>query len=220
MTAPYSPRRNALRHVWTDAEIQQLRDLYPHTLTSALAEQMGISVNSIHNQCFKLGIKKAKVYLSAVSRAKNVGISTRFKPGQIPFNKGLKGWQAGGRAAETQFKKGTRPHTWLPIGSERTTKEGYLQRKLTDTGYPPRDWVPVHHIVWRAAGFDIPKGYRLTFKDGNKGKIELGNLELVSIADLLRRNSFHNYGPELAKLVQLRGAISRQINRREKSCQI
>jgi hypothetical protein len=30
----------------------------------------------------------------------------------------------------------------------------------------------------------------------------------------MRRNSYHQYGPEVAKAVQLRGAITRQINKR------
>ena len=77
--------------------------------------------------------------------------------------------------------------------------------------------MPVHHIVWREAGREIPRGYRLTFKDGNKRNFALDNLELVSIADMMRRNTVHNYGPEIAQLVQLRGAITRQINRRSKA---
>jgi hypothetical protein len=32
----------------------------------------------------------------------------------------------------------------------------------------------------------------------------------------MRRNSVHNYGPDLAKLIHLRGQIIRQINRRER----
>lgn len=220
MTKAHSPRRNAVRHRWTPAQIEALREHFPTTDSAALAVELGVSTVSLRNQATKLGLRKAKAYLSEIARTKSIGVSTRFKPGQTPFNKGLKGWKSGGRAAETQFKKGAHPHSWKPIGSERTSKEGYLQRKLTDTGYPPRDWVAVHHIVWREAGFDIPKGYRLTFKDGNKAHIAIDNLELTSIADLMRRNTFHNYGKDIAKLVQLRGAITRQINRREKACQI
>jgi hypothetical protein len=62
-----------------------------------------------------------------------------------------------------------------------------------------------------------PKGMALIFKDGNKLNCEIENLELVSRKDLMLRNNVHQYGPEIAQLVQLRGAITRQINRKEKN---
>ena len=104
-------------------------------------------------------------------------------------------------------------HNWVPIGSERVSKDGYLQRKLTDTGNI-RDFVAVHHIIWHEAGRTIPPNHALIFKDGDKTKIELDNLELISRADLMRRNSVHNYGPEIAQLHQLQGVITRRINQR------
>lgn len=30
----------------------------------------------------------------------------------------------------------------------------------------------------------------------------------------MSRNTMHNYGPEIARVIQLKGAITRQINRR------
>jgi hypothetical protein len=52
----------------------------------------------------------------------------------------------------------------------------------------------------------------LIFCDGNKRNFALDNLELLSRSALMRRNSIHNYGPELARLSQLRGAVTQQIN--------
>lgn len=85
---------------------------------------------------------------------------------------------------------------------------------LTDTGVTRRDFVCIHHIVWREAGREIPSGHALVFRDGNKRNFALNNLELVSRAELMRRNSVHNYGPEIARIHQLQGAITRQINKR------
>ena len=45
-----------------------------------------------------------------------------------------------------------------------------LERKLTDTGVTRRDFVCIHHIIWREAGREIPPGHALVFKDGNKWK--------------------------------------------------
>ena len=116
---------------------------------------------------------------------------------------------------ETQFKKGNKPHTWRPVGSYRKTEDGYLQCKVSDTGRSIKDYVNVHHLLWRAAGREIPVGYALCFRDGDKTNLTLENLELVSRRALMLRNSIHNAGKEIAYLQQLRGAIMRHINRRE-----
>ena len=58
--------------------------------------------------------------------------------------------------------------------------EGYLQRKMADTGVTRRDYVNVHHLIWREAGNDIPPGHILIFRDGNKANFALENLELIT----------------------------------------
>ena len=95
------------------------------------------------------------------------------------------------------------------------TWEGYLERKVTDTGVKRIDYRLVHHLVWLAAGREIPPGHVLTFRDGDKRNFDLDNLELLPRKQLMQRNSYHNYGQEVANLIQLRGAINRQINRKE-----
>ena len=45
-------------------------------------------------------------------------------------------------------------------------------------------------------------------------EITLDKVECISLADNMRRNTCHQYGPEIAKLIQLRGAVTRQINKR------
>ncbi|MER2518593.1 MAG: HNH endonuclease signature motif containing protein [Candidatus Accumulibacter phosphatis] len=196
-------------------------EAYPNTYTAELAAALGLSVTQIYHRAEKLQIKKSAEYMTDLTRrstanAVKAGTASRFKPGHKTWNKGIQ-FSAKGRSAETQFQPKNRPHNSRPLGSERTSKEGYLQRKMTETGYPPRDWVPVHHLVWTDAGNGIPKGHRVVFRDGNKRNFELANLELVTIAELMRRNSYHNYGPEIAQVVQLRGAITRQINKHKRN---
>jgi hypothetical protein len=206
------------KSTWSDDEISTLHRRYPDELTENIARDLGRPKHQVYGKAYALGLKKSEVFFAS-SAAKRldgkIGAAGRFKKGHIPANKGMKGVCAPG-CVPTQFKKGHKPHTWAPIGSERISKEGYLQRKLTDTGVTRRDYVAVHHIIWREAGRDIPQGFRLTFKDGNKKNIVLENLELVSIADMMRRNTIHNYGVEIADLMRLRGQITRQINRRER----
>lgn len=193
-------RQYTRQQPWTAAEDDALRNLYGTLSATAIAHQMGRTRAAIKNRVNKLKLTKGH----------NGGC---FLKGMSPWNKGVT-FHAGGRASETQFKPGQKPHTWHPIGHERITKDGYLERKLTDTGVTRHDYVPVHHIVWREAGNDIPASHALVFRDGNKTNIVLENLELITRADLMRRNSVHNYGPEIAAIHQLQGAIQRQINKR------
>lgn len=207
-----------MRHLWTAAEVERLTTLYPDTKTETIAEQMGLDLRRVYAKANSLGLKKTAVYLaSPVARRLDgkIGASARFQKGGLPWNKGIK-FDSGGRSHETRFKPGRVPHTWLPVGSERFSKEGYLERKMTDTGVTRHDFVPVHRLVWIEHNGPIPAGHAIAFKDGNKTHIAIDNLELLTRAQLMARNTIHNYSKEIAELMQLRGAITRQINKRER----
>ena len=197
----------------------RIAELYPTHSGAEIAELLGIGVITVYNTAVRLGLKKkSREWIAERARLRiadpaHGGRAHFIKPCTVPWNKGIH-FDSGGRSAETRFKSGRMPHNWHPVGHERTTDEGYLQRKLTDTGVTRRDYVNVHWIVWREAGRDIPPGHALIFRDGNKQNFALDNLELVTRAELMRRNTFHRFGPEVARVVQLRGAITRQINRR------
>ncbi|WP_210237328.1 hypothetical protein, partial [Mesorhizobium sp. M3A.F.Ca.ET.175.01.1.1] len=84
-----------------------------------------------------------------------------FEKGSIPFNKG-KPHPARGRAAETQFKKGSMTGAaaakYKPIGTERFNKDGYLERKIHD-GLPLQSrWRLVHLIRWEELNGALPAG--------------------------------------------------------------
>ena len=203
---------------WTRAEIAILRRDYPNTDNRQLAWRLRRSVRTIYLKAANLGVKKTHAYLAAAAARRAVkqtpaARSGHFKPGMTPWNLGVKGYRCSPR---TEFKKGARPHTWKSIGTERLSKEGYRQRKVTDTGYPPRDWRSLHVMLWEETHGPVPSGHAVIFKDGDKTHIELANLELVSRRELMRRNSYTNYPPEIARLIQLRGAVQRQINKRER----
>lgn len=207
------------RKFWTEDELTVLRELYPYMRSNDIAARMGCTRNQVLGKAWKIGLKKTREAIASMARAEmddpqHPGRQHQFKKGAEPWNKGIP-FEPGGRSAETRFKKGHAPVNWLPIGSERERTDGYLERKLTDTGVTRRDFVCVHRIVWQEAGREIPPGQVLIFKDGNKRNFALDNLELVTRADLMRRNSAHNYGPEIFKLHQLQGAITRQINKRQ-----
>jgi hypothetical protein len=144
-----------------------------------------------------------------------------FTPGQVSWNKGRKGWQAGGRSVETQFTTDMQPPNTLPMGSLRIVngKNGkQLERKVTEVSGPNHlRWKSVHRLVWEEANGPVPAGHITIFKPGMKTLVEaditLDRIECIPRAENARRNHPKNKSIELARLVQLKGAITRQVNR-------
>ncbi|WP_447896010.1 HNH endonuclease signature motif containing protein [Vreelandella sp. GE22] len=197
-----SPRR------WSPEDTAALALEYPDTDNATLAARFNRSLSSIKNQAVIHGWYKTEAYMERNQPG-------CFKKGHATWNKGKPFSPPG--SEKGRFKKGNRPHTWQPIGTERVTKDGYLQRKMTDTGYPPADWVPVSHIEWeRHNGQPVPKGHAVVFRDANTRNFAKDNLELITRAELMRRNSYLNLPAPLPHIVQLRGALNRKINRRSK----
>ena len=73
-------------------------------------------------------------------------------------------------------------------------------------------WIPKHVLLWQQAHGPVPKGYNIVFRDGNTLNCTLENLECISNAELMQRNSLHNLPEEVKELVYLKGRLSRAIN--------
>jgi hypothetical protein len=76
------------------------------------------------------------------------------------------------------------PHNYLPVGSERITKDGYAEIKIRN----PRTWKAKHIIIWEKAHGKVPKGNAIIFADGNRLNLKLKNLLMVSRAELAVMN--------------------------------
>jgi hypothetical protein len=209
-----------IRRPWSEAEEAVLRAKYANTPSIDIAKEIGRRLTQVYQHANKLGLQKSAEYIATECRFNGQhphSIGKRFTKGLVPFNKGLRrpGY-APGRMAQTQFKKGQHPHTWMPIGSTRYSKEGYLQRKIQDTGYPPADWKGVHLILWEEANGAIPPGHAVCFKDRDRTNIVIENLELITRRDLMLRNTLHRFPKELTRAIQMVGALHRQIRKKEK----
>ncbi|WP_237673791.1 HNH endonuclease signature motif containing protein [Vreelandella profundi] len=192
---------------WSPEDLAALAKIYPDTDNKTLARIYRRSEHSIKNQAILYGWKKSEAHMALKPGC--------FKAGNPPWNKGTN-YSAPG-TEHTRFKKGHVPPNWKPLGTERVTKDGYLERKLHDTGNMRHDWVPVSHIEWeKHNGRPVPKGHAVVFRDEDSRNFACENLELISRADLMRRNSYLHLPPELAQIVQLRGALTAKINRRSK----
>lgn len=220
---------NMPKMMWTPALDAQLRSLYADKPTEVVAEIMGARTSQVYARASQLGIKKSAAFLASVQSGRIARgkqhpsmVATHFKAGLVPWNKGTN-YVAGGRSAETRFKKGemsgAAQHNYVPIGTERVSKDGYLERKVTDDPslVPARRWTFVHRLVWEAAHGPIPPGHMVVFRPGQRTNVlELltaDRLECISRAENARRNSIWRSDPEVAKLYQLKGQITRQVNR-------
>lgn len=216
-----SPRRQ-----WTNEEDRIIAEHYPHTPQRELCELLNCDRYQLYTRAQALKVKKTPEFRQSehsgcIRKGKRVSPGTEFKPGQSPWNKGMRVGSYPG-AIKTQFKPGNKPANTLPVGSLRITKDGTLQRKIgNEKGSNSKRWRGIHELVWIEANGPVPAGHICVFKPGMKtsvlAEITLEKIECVSFAENMKRNTRHRYPKEINQLIALKGAINRQINKRSKS---
>lgn len=138
------------------------------------------------------------VNLHALRKRKGwkTGRSGQLAAGQEPVNKGKPcAPGTGGRhpnARKTHFTKGERRgvavRLYKPVGTERLSKEGYLERKIHD-GLPLQSrWRAVHLVHWEAEHGAVPAGHALKCLDGDRLNTDPTNWECISRGVLARLN--------------------------------
>ena len=191
-----------MRRRWYAPSIRKLRRLFPILTAAQLAKALNRTVPAIDNMTHKLGLRKSQAFLRR----------HRFPKGLTPWNKGRRGYMG---ANATSFRKGQMLFNHRPIGSERVTKDGYLERKVRE----PKKWRAVHVLLWESVHGKVKRGSIVVFKAGISKERRLrpviADLECITREENMRRNTYHRYPKEIARLIQLRGALQRQINKRE-----
>jgi hypothetical protein len=203
---------------WTADEDETLALNYANFPTYLIAHVLGRSERAVYQRAESRGLNKSADYLASdnagrIQRGRTDPrmVGTQFKPGQSAWNKGTKGVvgvQPECRA--TQFRPGQMPKNHKPVGYERVNVDGYRERKVAE----PKTFRAVHVLLWEEHLGPVPAGHAVIFKNRDKTDIRIDNLALVSRAALMRRNSYHNYPQPIPQLIQLRGALQRQINKR------
>lgn len=124
---------------------------------------------------------KAVMYRNNISSGK----TGRFEKGNIPHSKGKQmSKEQYEKCKPTMFKKGHIPKNHREIGSERITKDGYIEIKIKE----PNLWVLKHRLIYEKYYGEIPAGYSVIFGDGDKLNCDINNLILVSRSELLLMN--------------------------------
>ena len=187
MGRPLGVKNKGPRHIWSDEEKQHLAEITPGRGYKEIQSMMSckFGFDYTHHQ-----IK------GAITRNKlNTGRTGRFEKGRATWNKGTKGLT---KANVTSFKKGQKSHNYKPVGSERITKDGYCEIKVSDTG---RRWRPKHVLIYEKHHGKVPKGSAVIFLDGDKRNFDIDNLYLVTRSQLamLNKNSLIQKDAELTK---------------------
>ena len=156
----------------------------------------------IFNKQFNTNITAKEIKNYRKNHKLNSGLSGQFKKGHVAHNKGKKqieymSQESIERTKETRFKKGNKPKNYRPIGSERITKDGYIEVKVSD----PNKWETKNKIIYKQYFGDIPKGHKVIYADGNKLNNDINNLILVSDNEelIMNRHKLRTEDIELTK---------------------
>lgn len=127
-------------------------------------------------------------------QTKSCGCLNQFKDGHEPYNKGMK---RGSVSPETEFKPGFTPSNFKGIGTPRivgsrrevvaTTNETVTRTSHGKT-YTVKKRTSYARYLWMENIGEIPKGM-VIYNHGSKEDIQLENLEMITRAELVKRNA-------------------------------
>lgn len=192
---------------FTNKEDAFLKRNYKKIPAKRMAKMMGRSESTARQRMKILGIV---VPSEIVEKFK---IESRFKKGHPPANKGKKmSDETYKKVSRTMFKAGQLSHNKKPLGSIRITEDGYQEIKVAE----PNKWEAYHRLMWEETFGNIPKDGVVRFVTKDKMNVHPFNLELIDRSENMKLNSWHNYPKELQLVIQMKGALNRQINKHEK----
>lgn len=119
----------------------------------------------------------------------NSGLDGRFQKGHVPDNKGKKMSQEQyEKCKATMFQKGNVPYNHMEVGEYTHTTDGYLVRKIKETGTQRDRFEFVHRSTWEKYNGPIPPGKMVSFLDGDKDNCDISNLVLIDNSENLEMN--------------------------------
>ena len=215
--------RHIKRRKYTDKEVRYVAEHYATMSSREIAEVIGCGHSWVVTTAKELGLRKSKEWIAERARVVTLSFrhgskATQFKPGHCPMNKGRKQVEYMtpeqiARTAVTRFRPGNRPVGWRPIGSERVNVEGYREIKMREG---LRGWDLKHKVVWEAYNGEAPKGYCISFLNGDKQDCRIQNLYLKTRRELLLENSYANYPKDVQDVIHLRAVLKREINKQKR----
>lgn len=162
---------------YTDEMKQFILDNYKGRYNQELAD--------LFNQKFNTNITSRMIKSYKANNKLNSGLTGKFRKGQTPHNKGKKmPKEVYEKVKHTMFAKGNVPPNHRPVGSERISKDGYIEVKVAE----PNKWRLKQRVVYEEAKEKIPEGCPIIFLDGNKRNFDIDNLKCITRSELLYLN--------------------------------
>lgn len=162
---------------YTDEMKQFILDNYKGRYNQELAD--------LFNQKFNTNITSRTIKSYKANNKLNSGLTGKFRKGQTPHNKGKKmPKEVYEKVKHTMFAKGNVPPNHRPVGSERISKDGYIEVKVAE----PNKWRLKQRVVYEEAKGEIPEGCPIIFLDGNKRNFDIDNLRCITRSELLYLN--------------------------------
>lgn len=162
---------------YTDEMKQFILDNYKERYNQELAD--------LFNQKFNTNITSRMIKSYKANNKLNSGLTGKFRKGQTPHNKGKKmPKEVYEKVKHTMFAKGNVPPNHRPVGSERISKDGYIEVKVAE----PNKWRLKQRVVYEEAKGKIPEGCPIIFLDGNKRNFDIDNLRCITRSELLYLN--------------------------------
>jgi hypothetical protein len=146
---------------------------------------------------------------------------SQIKKGNVPINKGKK--QSSYMSPEkiektkaTRFKKGHIPKNAkedgiITIRTDTKSKIKYQYIRLA-----LGKWQELHRYNWVKKNGPIPEGMIIAFKDRNSLNADIENLEMITLEENMRRNTIHQYTPEIQTALKVLNKVKRKIKLHEK----
>jgi hypothetical protein len=162
---------------YTDEMKQFILDNYKGRYNQELAD--------LFNQKFNTNITSRTIKSYKANNKLNSGLTSKFRKGQTPHNKGKKmPKEVYEKVKHTMFAKGNVPPNHRPVGSERISKDGYIEVKVAE----PNKWRLKQRVVYEETKGKIPEGCPIIFLDGNKRNFDIDNLRCITRSELLYLN--------------------------------
>jgi hypothetical protein len=170
-----------------------LREFYLFTPVKTMADIIGRSGTFVDTRLRQLNLVQPRTLINKFIH------EFRRKPGDIPANKGKKqteymSAEAIEKTKATRFRKGNFPHSAIGF------KDGDISirfDKLKDGSLRPYKWIRIcmgewkmlHVVNWEKEHGPVPDGMIIIFKDYDSLNCDPENLECISMAENMKRNS-------------------------------
>ena len=217
-------RYNILRNPngrFSKDEDKIIKELYSNTKTKAIAEKLKRSIYSIYNRANILNLKKSPEFLASPECGRlypghNKGKSTQYPKGHVPANKGKKiSAELRKKLKHTFFQKGHKPantkfNGYISLRKDKRSGITYKVIRVSEGNFKH-----LHVHSWEKENGPVPEGFIVAFKTTDTMNCDKENLELITRAESMKRNSLYNYPEEIQQLIHTRGQLTRQINKRQ-----